>query len=85
MLVANRISSPSFIGMFDPTIPSSTIFYPSIPSFFPIVIRLQNFQDHEPYLHVIDLSDSQFDPPCNKQKSTKEIVSKRSYDSTEKF
>jgi hypothetical protein len=72
--------------MHDPTIPfSSIIFYPSALSFFPIVIRLQNFQDHEPYPYVIDLFNSQFDSPCKKQKSTKEKVAKKSYDSTGKF
>ncbi len=86
MLVANRISFPSPINMHDPTIPSSSIiFYPSAFYFFPIVIRLQNFQDHEPYPYVIDLSNSQFDSPCKKQKSTKERGAKTSYDSIGKF
>jgi len=53
LLVVNHISSPSPIGMLDPTILfSSTTFDLSAP-FFHVVIGLQNFQDHEPYIMLL--------------------------------
>jgi hypothetical protein len=46
---------------------------------------LQDFQDHEPYPHVINLFNSQSNPPCKKKKSIKGKVAKKSCDNTKKF
>jgi len=81
LLVSNPISSPSPIGI--PT-SSFTTFDPSGLSFSHVAIRLQDFQDHEPYPPVIDLFDSQSDPPC-KKKSIRGKVAKKSCDKTRKF
>lgn len=85
MLVANHISSPSPISIHDPTIISSSTTFDPFVIFFPTIIRLQNFQDHEPYPLVTNLNDFQFDPPYKKQKSTKGRVAKKSYDNNRKF
>ncbi len=78
LLVSNPISSPSPIGMLNPIIPSSfTILDPSGLSFSHVAIRLQDFEDHEPYPPVINLFDSQSDPPCKKKKSIKGKVTKK--------
>jgi hypothetical protein len=53
--------------------------------FFPTAIGLQDFQDHEPYLPIVDLSDFQSHPPRKKQKSIEGKVTKKSYDNTRKF
>jgi len=58
---------------------------PFVPSFFLVAIGLQDFQDHEPYHPIVDMSDSQSNPPFKKHMSIKGKVAKKSYDRIGKF
>jgi hypothetical protein len=87
MLVVDHISfpSPRLVWLIPLFLLLRLLFDPSIPSFFPITIGLQDFQDHEAYPLIVDVSHFQSQPLRNKKKSTKGKVAKKSYESTKKF